>query len=232
MIGNTMADQGHNRRRGEGNSERERLLGHQVQVCPHCGRRHRFALLIGPRQEPLLFAGTQEVTVRLMCPRTRRTFEDRITIGSGEQFIRIADPFVDDDTSQVVNSAAAPDAELDEWMRSSRQTATEFCRTMLTASSAAIPVHFAVLQYLDSSGIQGSWAVRTAAVVPALSFLLATAAFALAQRPRLVNATTGAFAELRRDTLRRLDRLSRTGTALFLLGTAGSLIAFASLIVT
>jgi hypothetical protein len=215
----------------------ERLFAHRVPECPHCGHRHRYALLIGPRQEkqePLLFAGRQEVTIRVLCPETRKSFETRITIGSGEQFLRIADPFVDHASDDHLPLATADeiDPELAEWMRSSRQTALEYCRTMLTTSTGAIPVHFAVLQYLDVSTIAARWTARAAAA-PSLCFVLAAGAFALAQQPRLVQVADGSadsFAALRRMTLRRIDRLARWGTALFLLGIVGALIGFVALL--
>ncbi|MER7045478.1 hypothetical protein [Streptomyces jumonjinensis] len=206
----------------------QRLLQHLVPECPHCAHRHRFALLIGPDNEPLLFAGTQEVPVQLVCPETRQSFEGRITIGSNEQFLRIADPFAADHSF----AAAEADPELAEWIRSSRQTSTEYCKTMLTASSAGVPVHFAVLQYLDISGRTGGWTTRAAAL-PALLYVLAAAAFALAQRPRLVqlaDTSAAAFATLRRTTLRRIDRLARWGTTLFLLGSVGAFLVFAILL--
>lgn len=211
----------------------ERLVAHRVPECPLCARSHRFALLVGPRRDPLVFAGMQDVTVPLICPETRGSFESRISIGSNEQFLRIADPFAAGHTAAAAGSSAVEeDPEAAEWMRASRQTAVEFCRAMLTASCGAVPVHFAVLQYLKVSGNTGSWAARAAAV-PALLFLLAAAAFALAQRPRLVqlaDTSPAAFAALRHATLLRIDRLARWGTALFLLGCAGAVAAFAALL--
>lgn len=233
---------------------RERLLAHQVDACPRCGRRHRYALLVGPREGPLLFAGLREVTVPLRCPRTGQGFDSRVSIGSSEQFLRVADPHAADEEGEpaalsadvtnapsvgVVGGAAGPVAappsessEVAEWLRTSRQTATEYCRTMLTASSGAVPVHFAVLQYLDVSARSGGWAARCAAL-PAVFFVLAAAAFGTAQRPRLVQLADdlpAGFDALRRKTLQRIDRLARWGTALFLAGTAGALIAFTALL--
>ncbi|MEV0037093.1 hypothetical protein [Streptomyces sp. NPDC050804] len=171
------------------------------------------------------------MTVQLLCPETRRSFESRITIGSNERFLRIADPHAADHVTGATPTDTA-DTEPAEWTRSSRQTATEYCRTMLTASSGAVPVHFALLQYLNVSALNGGWTARWAAV-PALFFVLAAAAFALAQRPRLVqlaDSSAAALDVLRRSTLRRIDRLARWGTTLFLMGTAGALVAFVALL--
>lgn len=225
----------------EQTGRKERLLAHRVTDCPHCGRRHRYALLIGPRQEkdpPLVFAGRRDVTISVLCPETRNSFETRIVIGSDEQFLRIADPYADADadggtgTDLPAAGTDEVDPDLTEWMRSSRQTALEYCKTMLTTSIGAVPLHFAVLQYLGAATIAAGWAARAAAA-PALLFVLAAAAFALAQRPRLVEITdgsAGSFAALRRRTLRRIDRLARWGTGLFLLGIIGALVAFATLL--
>ncbi|MFD9064766.1 hypothetical protein ACFVZ3_24955 [Kitasatospora purpeofusca] len=202
----------------------------------------------------LLFAGGQTVTVELTCPRTWETFEDQIVIGTEERFLRIADPWITMPRQGALQAqheppsteggaetaAAAPaepppvatggtaDPEFAEWARMSRQTGIEYCKAMLTASSAAIPVYFAVLQYMNLATVKEHWASRLAAA-PAVLFLLAAAAFALAQRPRLVHATAQSFAEVRGDSLRRLGRFSQVGTGLFLLGSLGALIAYSVL---
>jgi hypothetical protein len=159
------------------------------------------------------------VTVNLLCPRTRKAFSSDISIGTNEQFLRIADPFAD-------SQPRPADDELAEWVRGSRQAATEYSRALLTTASAAIPIHFSVLKYLGMT--TGSDLGGKLAAVPAALYLVAAMIFAFAQRPRLVRATAESFTELREATLRRANRLATAGTALFLAGTAGSLAAFAA----
>jgi hypothetical protein len=215
-----------------------RLQGHEVSACPLCGQRHRYALQIGAREHTLIFAGTRAVTVELICPRTRQPYPAEIIIGTNEEFLRIADPFASTAAAPVepappitpvaVPADGATDPEFAEWARASRQTAVEYCRGMLTAASAAIPVYFAVLQYL---GVDHATRVLVRlAVVPAVLFLLSATVFAIGHRPRLVRVPTGDFGQVRTRTLRRLDRLITLGSALFLAGTAGSLAVFAVLL--
>jgi hypothetical protein len=219
-----------------------RLQGHEVNACPHCQQRHRYALQIGVREGTLVFAGTRAVTVELICPRTREPFPAEIIIGTNEEFIRIADPFASKAAPPVdpvshpepvaatvhPSSPAPVDPEFAEWARASRQTAVEYCRGMLTAASAAIPVYFAVLQYL---GVEhASRPLVRLAVLPAVLFLLSATVFAVGHRPRLVTVPTDDFDQVRTRTLRRLNRLITIGSALFLAATAGALAVFADLL--
>lgn len=212
-----------------------RLQGHEISACPHCQQRHRYALQIAVQEGVLLFAGTRATTVQLICPRTNEPFAAEIVVGTNEEFVRIADPFaaqgapVEQRLPDVTAAHdAVPDPEFAEWARSSRQTAVEYCRGMMTAASAAIPVHFAVVQYL---GIDHSThLLLRLAAIPAGVFLLSAAAFAVAHRPRLVSVAAGEFGQVRARSLRRLNRLMTAGSALFLTATAGSLAVFAALL--
>ncbi|MGH3756888.1 hypothetical protein [Actinophytocola sp.] len=163
-----------------------------------------------------MFAGNQETTITLLCPRTRKQYSGQIVIGSNERFIKIADPFAQTEP----DAADEPDAEYEAWAAASRRTALDYSRSMLTASSAAIPVYFAVLDYLGQA--------NGFAAIPGVLFLIAAAAFAIAQRPRLQATSRTTFAETRARALRRINGLATSGTALFLLATAGSVATFAA----
>jgi hypothetical protein len=203
-----------------------RLQGHEVAECPRCGERHRYALQIGTGTGTLIFAGTKEVTVELICPRTGQRFPAEIIIGTNEEFVRIADPFAA--KAPPAQDPPAEDPEYAEWTRASRQTAVDYARGMLTAASAAIPVYFAVVQYLGVD--HASRVLVRLAVLPAAAFLVSATVYAVAHRPRLVRVPPDGFAEIRTRTLRRIDRLITLGTALFLLATAGALAVFAALL--
>jgi hypothetical protein len=220
----------------------EQLRGHTVADCPHCGECHEYAVAVQVGTATLVFGGAgHAVEVGFHCPKLGGLFTSQILLANNEQFVRVvsggsaetgtaAGPGGVPGTSggaatqttavpQAPGSSSAPSrppeaADFAEWVKASRATALDFAKTMLTASSSAIPVYFAVLKYLGSEKLADSAAGRLS-VLPPVLFLLAVAIFAAGLRPRLAAVTPDDFVQFRADRMRQLDRFVSAGLLAF-----------------
>ncbi|MEU9287678.1 hypothetical protein AB0D57_23960 [Streptomyces sp. NPDC048275] len=200
-----------------------RIQQYVVERCPHCAERHRFALGFG-RRAVLTFGGVTP-SAGLTCPTTGAPIVVELELGENETYVGPVDPSAGATVTVALPEAAAAvaggnDGERSEWRKGSRATALDFCRTMLTTSSGAIPVYTAVLNYVGIKGISGSFNGRLS-VLPMVLFLLAAVAFILALVPTLAAvADESGFREFRDRRLRLLDRYIRTGVVLFVAAMA------------
>jgi hypothetical protein len=203
-------------------SEQYRLLRHSVDHCPHCGHQHDYAVEL--KSAPLVFGGgSDEVRIAVSCPATGKPFQTVIGVPANEEFVRVITGSAADQVPEQPGPVISDSHdEYSEWVKSSRDTGVDFGKTMLTASSGAIAVYFAVLQYLGISKVSRSTA-GVLAVLPPILFLAATTVFALALRPRLAPVTLGSFPSFRDERLRQLNRLLLFGTALFVFALAVAL---------
>jgi len=220
-----------------------------VDHCPHCGQQHEYIVELKPA--PLLFGsspdspvsgdGASQIQIAVSCPTTGLPVETTLDVPGNEEFVRVV-PLAPSAPGQLVSAGPAaparPDAgpgppetaapaddnpdEYAEWVKSSRDTAVDFGKTMLTASSGAVAVYFAVLQYLGTSTLPKSPGGVLSALPPVL-FLAAAAVFALALRPRLSAVTRRQFQSFRDDRLRQLNQLLVIGTGLFIVALAVAL---------
>lgn len=194
-------------------------LEHIVEHCPHCAGKHRFAVEIEKPVE-LLFAGPPKtVDVTFTCPAERFVFVDAVPEPANGHVIGPADTAKLDSPSSndLPPPSDSPDDQYRDWIAKSRDTAIEYCKTMLGTSTGAIPVYFAVMKYLGIEKIDPTLTAHVGAVPPVI-FLAASIFFVVALQPRLVAATPDRFAEIRAARLRRLNVSLTTGTILFFAG--------------
>ena len=165
-------------------SEQYRLLRHSVDHCPHCDQHHDYAVEL--KRAPLVFGGgSDEVAIAVSCPTTGKPIQTVITVPADEEFVRVVTRSADERTQEPAEATAGDSQdEYSDWVKSSRETGVDFGKTMLTASSGAIAIYFAILNYLGTSTAPRS-AVGVLGALPPILFLAATATFALALRPRL-----------------------------------------------
>lgn len=163
--------------------------------------------------------------VAFICPRTGELFTVEVQHPPHGEIIGPAD--AEEVTPVAVTSLAASpgssvlDAEYEDWIKASRSTALDFCKTMLGVTSSAVPVYFAVLKYVGVEKSSGAFA-SPVAIAPPLLFLLSSIIFSMALRPRLESIRASQFAEFRRSRFKSLQRLMLFGLATF---SAGVLIA-------
>jgi hypothetical protein len=117
------------------------------------------------------------------------------------------------------------DLEYSDWLKSSRTIALDFCKTMLTAASAAIGVYFAVLKYLGTETVtrsKASWL----SIGPPVLFLASVAFFALGLRPRLAPVRRDEFEDYRARRLTTINIFLTIGLALFVAGLIFAFVSF------
>ena len=200
------------------------VLVHVVDPCPRCQKRHEFPLEV--RQGiPVFGGGPQEVEVALICPKTGLAFTTRVLKPQSGEIVPPASVPAGSPLPHQPGSTTGVDLGFAEWVKGSRAIALEYCKTMLTASSGAVGVYFAVLKYLGIDAIDGTLQ-RRAAGVPPLLFLAAVLAFAAALRPTYQVVTEVTFPAFRAERLARLDRFALAGTVLFVAAVALAIVLF------
>ncbi|GGS64628.1 hypothetical protein [Streptomyces violaceus] len=215
-----------------------RIQQYTVERCPHCTERHRFALGFG-RRAVLTFGGAA-ASAGLTCPTTGGPIVVELELRENETYLGPVDPSAGAAVTVALPEPAAAGAavaqdsggERVEWQKGSRTTALDFCRTMLTTSSGAIPVYTAVLNYVGTKRISGSFSGRLS-VLPVIFFLLASVAFIMALVPTLAAVTDErGFREFRDRRLRLLDRYIWIGVTLFVAAMAFSVYFLFSALIT
>jgi len=193
-----------------------RRITQEIADCPHCGGRHVFSVLVrvrgaGAEAVPLFGGPSGGTTLAFTCPNTHKIISASVPNPSEGDIIGPADP------DQADAEPEPTEQEYADWIKASRATAVDFCKTMLTTATGAVPVYFAVLKYLGADAVSGSWFSRIGAVPPLL-FLAAAIVFALALRPRFASVKQADFADFRTARLRQLNRDILAGLALFAAG--------------
>ncbi len=215
-----------------------RTFEYTVDRCPQCGKSHQFPLEVRYIPAPggvILFAGQVATSatppaapapapwdVTFTCPKTQQTFVQPVAIDAqGHKIVGV-----------MLGSAIALKDELieleyTEWVKASAGTAREFCKTMMTTCTGAIPVFFAVLKFLGQEKASTPF-LSWLGIIPTAAFLAALALFILALRPQYVAvAGVSSFARERERRLGGMNRLIQIGTLLFLAGIGLSIVAFA-----
>lgn len=225
-----------------------------IQTCPKCGKSHDYTLQIHFRIKVLFFGGRSKSSkplgtsqakqapnqweVTLICPQTNEQFayQVEVTPQRAEEIIEVI-PMLNQD---LPASPAEPPVqwlgvdmaqiEAQEWMKSSATNARDFCKTMLTTTTAAIPLFFAVVKYLGSDQLPTSVPKWVSAAPPVL-FLLSAAIFVLALHPQAgMAATVQEFLRFRNERIHWMNKFIWVGTGLFGLGIVVSLFIFGSML--
>lgn len=190
----------------------ERVLKHVVQRCPLCNQGHEYLLVARGEPASLLFGGREPVGVTVTCPTTGDTFPISPRLRQGEEVAEIRSA-INEEPEQTSDD---DDPEYADWLNTSRATALDFGKTMLTTSAGAVAIYFTVLKYLGAEKVTRS-VIGWVSVIPALLFLATVAVFGWGLRPRLYAVSRSDFPTLRDNRLRQLNRLFTAGIALFVL---------------
>lgn len=201
----------------------ERVLKHVVHRCPLCRQGHEYFLVVrGEESASLLFGGAESAGIAVSCPATGNTFSISPRLREGEEVAEIRSA----DNHEPMSPFDEEEPDYADWLKTSRATALDFGKTMLTTSAGAIAIYFAVLKYLGTEKVTLS-AVGWVSVIPPLLFLVSVAVFGWGLRPRLGAVSRSDFPTFRDNRLRQLNRLLATGTALFVLALALAFAVFA-----
>jgi hypothetical protein len=228
----------------------------QCRVCPRVHVVHGVAELL---RQPISFGGAPRDTSvtttagwagPVTCPDTHLPFEAELSIPAefnesvhGFRIESVTDAAGDGDgvppvppttpTADVPDTAPPADwidDELKEWRQTTVATQRTYATTMLTASSGAVAVYFAVLQYLGWEKANFGTGLVILTIAPPVLLFCATAAFALALRPSLTFLTRSEYAEFRARRVEQMHRRSTIGTLLYAIALAMAVIVFISIL--
>jgi hypothetical protein len=214
-----------------------RVIEHSTAQCPACGKPHRWALRARAAAEPpvAMFGGPSIgdlVPVSVQCPTTGRVIPTEVSVPPGFAIVDQAQTSTRDTEPAASTMSGSPDLlgrEFQDWIKASRATALDYCKTMLTTCTGAVPLYFALLKYLGHERSTDDTFSAISVIAPLL-FLTGALLFAFAMTPIFGRIQPEQFAEFRESRLTRLNWLLRFGTALFAVAMLLTvLIAFGSL---
>src|SRR5262249_11718715 len=118
-----------------------RLIPHEIAKCPHCQQSHVFQLLVRARAPaapgvPEFGGWRGATTLAFTCPVKRRMINVPVPDLPDGEVVGIDET---DRSTTVASSGSGPfvspiELEFAEWIKASRTTALDFCKSMLTAS--------------------------------------------------------------------------------------------------
>lgn len=207
-----------------------RYVDYDIEKCPRCGQAHHFWLQIRsaspalPEERVPIFGGPGVRELAFTCPTTGEIFTQELPNRSDGEIVGYSDSI---DVPETPSSSVPPvtESQFSEWVKSSRTVATDFCKTMLTTSTGAVPVYFAILKYLGVEQIDSTFLAR-AGILPPLLFLATVVLFVLALRPQFRTLTEAEFAAFQTQRYHWLNRYMVAGTALFTIGVCLAIILF------
>jgi hypothetical protein len=201
-----------------------KILDYSVDRCPKCSKKHKYKLkaFLSVEEEKIpLFGGPGGGSeIFFTCPNTKEKFTSLVpNPPNGE----IAGQATEEDIALAESAPPAPtvppstspvEIEFIEWIKSSRTTAIDFCKIMLTSSTGAIPIFFAVLKYIGLEKINTAYLDKVG-ILPPIMFLIAAIFFVLALRPRYEAIEQKDFAAFRARRLTQMNRFITAGTFTF-----------------
>jgi len=119
--------------------------------------------------------------------------------------------------------------EYSDWAKNSRSTIIiDYSKTMLSSSSGAVAVYFAIMKYVGLDAVN-NLSLSHYGVLPPIMFLLAVICFALAIQPHIAVLTVIDFTAFRDKRLQSIYGYNMAGTILFIVGIAIALFIFFAL---
>ncbi len=227
-----------------------RELEYIAPQCRICSLQHRYLLEVRWIGKIIFFGGkdktasdetlkSNEWEVQFTCLTTGELFTDKVSVDpeKNEKIVSVisrdsqtslqAPPLsLGSESTPSLDRDAMVQAELNAWMSSSSANAREFCKTMLTILTGAIPVFFAILKYLGidrpTPTVPG-WM----GILPSGAFLAAIVLLILALRPQYLAVDTLAeFSEIRSHRFEQMNRFIVAGTIFFVVGVLLAILIF------
>jgi hypothetical protein len=211
---------------------RIRLLGYSVDSCPRCKMNHEYVLKViisAPEDKVHIFGGPEQKIegkseILLECPNKRESFTRQIQNPSDGEIVGLATP---EDISAAaytpLDASSLVDNDFAEWIKNSPSRATDFCKTMITLSTGAVAVYFAVQNYLGFEKI-GDTVLGKIGILPPVLFLVSALFFVLGLHPQSDLISRTEFLAWRAQVLTRMNRFVMVGTSVFLGGIAVSIV--------
>ena len=239
---------------------RTRQLKHNISRCQHCGLSHDYQLEIRYRlksdqaNEIPIFGGKGATPIEshadteqhlskipnwdvmFICPIAQKPFVKSVSIEAYQDeeiigvFCEASPPVIQTDTPVNNLLTQLQDSALEEWVKSSGGNARDFCKTMLTTSTGAIPIFFAVLKYLGVETASNTF-LSWMGIIPSSLFLASAVLFILAIQPQyFIVRQQHEFINFRNRRFKQLNRLIQMGTIFFILGVCFAIFSFVKIL--
>jgi hypothetical protein len=136
---------------------------------------------------------------------------------------------VENDTEQHSLPTSCNDeviqSEYETWVSDSRKRALSFSTTMLTTSTGAIGILFAILKYLGVEKISDH-PYSNYAFAPSIFYLMASVFFVFALTPKFARIAPSDFDAFRANILRKFNIYNTLGLYSFLIGNISAVLSF------
>ena len=162
------------------NEQTTKIIDFELKSCPKCNKAHEYKLKGIVQQKVIekvsLFGGPGAVEgdkhtdeILFTCPETKRKFTQLVPKMEGVEIIGLASK---EDIAEAENSTVSSQvkSEFEEWTKKSRETALDFSKMMLSASTGGIPIYFAVLKYIGFEKI-GNTSLSQFTIIPPVLFI-------------------------------------------------------------
>ena len=192
----------------------------------------------------------EQKTVTFSCPNVHKTFDVAVTIPKIKDAQCQSVWVISDTTSQTSDSTEKPvsgngndkgsssviDDEFKAWISGSAQTSRDYSKTMISTSTGAVAVFYAVLTFLGIGGgktpLSSLPGYPVLGILPPIAFLVSAIFFVAAFQPHTKRLDTlGDFITFRNQRLQQVGNLTITGTIFFLLGVGLAIVAYMAVIV-
>jgi hypothetical protein len=204
-----------------------KILDYTIDSCPRCKKNHNYVLKViaaASEDKVIMFGGDsvdkneKKSEIFLECPDTKEGFTWVISNPSNGEIAGVATPkdITDAASTYASTRESSPiETEFADWVKNSRSRATDFCKTMISLSTGAVAVYFAVQQYLGFEKISDS-TIGKMGILPPILFLISTIFFVLGLRPRFDLIGRAEFFDWRGRILTRMNQFIMAGTSIFL----------------
>ncbi len=208
-----------------------KIIDFKISDCPKCHGSHDFKLKVYTKENAaipiILFGGPGEHSeIMFSCEKTNQIFTYTVPVPENTEIAGVA---TEDEIMKYGGVEVKSDhekEELKEWIKTSRSTALDYCKTMLSSSVGAIPVYFVIIKYLGYETLAD--ASRNIFLLPPLLFLLAALLFVLGLKPRFEIISEEEFPKFRKHRLKQLNNFLLAGTILFVLAIILAILVFFS----
>ncbi|MFN0201918.1 MAG: hypothetical protein ACKVTZ_10375 [Bacteroidia bacterium] len=204
----------------------------------------------GKKTDKQLYSSNKREVI-FQCPKTNEFFANDIFINDIpiEGIIKVESKIYDsssENNKEIQNSESIHRAkeqiqfphssteilikDLEDWIKTSMQTARDFCKTMITVSTGAIPIFYTIWATLGKGNSEFNY-LTWATLIPSIGFLSASVLFIIAHQPKYYNLEGINIIEFRlyrQKRLKHLNKYIKIATVVFILSVFVSILLFST----
>lgn len=199
-----------------------------VGKCKFCGQRHIYTIRV-EKEVPLFGGVAADKDSRedrgFTCPVTQKVFSEEVALPKGMKIVEVVPYDESASVSAATPAASETNPDYDNWIKESRKRGLDFSTTMLSTSTGAIGIYFAIEKYLGVEKIK-EVVMQIVSILPPVLYVTAAVFFVLALRPRFKAVTPSEFEYFRSSRLQHINRYNMIGVGVFLSATTVAVINF------